>query len=49
MRKTTIGVMGGCVADDGSVPLDISPLFETVDDLRPFDHEEFVNALLADD
>ena len=24
---------GGCVTDDGSVPLDISPLFETVDDL----------------
>ncbi len=24
---------GGCVAGDGSVPLDISPLFETVDDL----------------
>jgi phosphoenolpyruvate carboxylase len=24
---------GGCVASDGSVPLDISPLFETVDDL----------------
>lgn len=24
---------GGCVADDGSVPLDIAPLFETVDDL----------------
>ena len=24
---------GGCVAEDGSVPLDISPLFETVDDL----------------
>jgi phosphoenolpyruvate carboxylase len=25
---------GGCVADDGSVPLDIAPLFETVDDLE---------------
>ncbi|MDF1800937.1 MAG: phosphoenolpyruvate carboxylase [Planctomycetota bacterium] len=24
---------GGCVASDGSVPLDVSPLFETVDDL----------------
>ncbi len=24
---------GGCVAEDGSVPLDIAPLFETVDDL----------------
>ena len=24
---------GGCVEDDGSVPLDVAPLFETVDDL----------------
>src|SRR5690606_36462907 len=25
---------GGCVDDDGSVPLDVAPLFETVDDLE---------------
>ena len=25
---------GGCVEDDGSVPLDVAPLFETVDDLE---------------
>ncbi|HET8818490.1 MAG TPA: phosphoenolpyruvate carboxylase [Xanthomonadaceae bacterium] len=25
---------GGCIEDDGAVPLDVSPLFETVDDLE---------------
>ena len=37
---------GGLVADDGSVPLDIAPLFETIDDLREAAHT--FATLLAD-
>lgn len=37
---------GGCVADDGSVPIDIAPLFETVDDLEA--GPEVLRALCAD-
>ncbi|MDA0667941.1 MAG: phosphoenolpyruvate carboxylase [Planctomycetota bacterium] len=37
---------GGCVADDGSVPIDIAPLFETVDDLEA--GPEVLRALCGD-
>ena len=46
---TAKGGMIFSVAEQLQTPIRYIGVGETVDDLRPFDHEEFVNALLTDD
>ena len=45
---TAKGGMIFSVAEQLKTPIRYIGVGETVEDLRPFDHEEFVDALLAD-